>query len=143
LGALDEARHFVQARVAHWALAGRYVGIDVATMGIDTFASMLSVIDLATGRRTASAPATAPENRAESFISATSLSIDPAGTLVWVGSRSAVGAFTPIYEVRALGEHGDQLLDSGAHIKPSSLTLSGHELSWIDGAHQRHAQLAP
>jgi hypothetical protein len=143
LGALDVRGHLAPTRVAHYALAGRYAGIDVAAMGIDTFDSTLIVIDLATGRRTASAPATSPENRAESFITASSLVIDPRGTLAWIGARSAVGAFTPIYELRTLGAHGDRLLDSGAHIRPASLTLTAHRLSWIDGATRRHAKLVP
>ena len=143
LGALGVRGRFPHTRVTLYALAGRYAGIDVAAMGIDTFDSTLIVIDLATGRRVASAPATSPENRAESFITARSLVIDPGGTVAWVGARSAVGAFTPIYEVRALSAHGDRLLDSGTHIRPASLALTAHQLSWTDGTMRRHAQLEP
>jgi hypothetical protein len=143
LGALAVRGHFGSTRVAHFALAGHYAGIDTADMGIDTLDATLGVFDLATGHRTAIAAATSPENRAESFISASSLAIDSAGTLAWVGARSAVGAFTPIYEVRTLGARGDQLLDSGAHIKAGSLTLRGHRLSWSDGGHERQAELTP
>lgn len=143
LGVLTVSGHFAQTRVAHYALAGRYAGIDEADMGIDTFSSQLGVYDLASGRRTAMAPATSPENRAESFITASSLLIDPAGTLAWVGRRSAVGAFTPIYEVRTLGASGDRLLDSSTRIKASSLALRGRTLTWLDGTNRRHAQLQP
>jgi len=143
LGPLGVRKRFQPTRVAHYVLAGRYAGIDVAAMGVDTFDSTLVVIDLASGRRTASAPATSPENRAESFITASSLVIDTRGTLAWIGARSAVGAFTPTYEVRALGAHGDELLDAGAHIKTGSLALAAGQLSWTDGTTRRHAQLRP
>ena len=143
LGPLAARGRLAPTRVAQYALAGSYAGIDLAAMGIDTFDSKLVVIDLATGRRTASAPATSPENRAESFITANSLVIDQSGTIAWVGRRSAVGAFTPTYEIRTLGAHGGRLLDSGAHIRAASLVLSGHDLSWTDGTRRRHAKLEP
>jgi hypothetical protein len=143
LGVLSVGGHFAQTRVAHYALAGHYAGIDLADMGIDTFSSQVSVYDLDSGRRTATAPATSPENRAESFITVSSLVIDPAGTLAWVGRRSAVGAFTPIYEVRTLGASRDRLLDTSTRIEASSLALRGHALSWLDGTSRRHASLEP
>ena len=87
-------------RVALYALSPRFAGIDSVRMGVDTFASSVSIVDLSRGATIASAPATTPENRAEAFISATALAIDRHGTLAWIGSRSAVGAFpAPIYEV--------------------------------------------
>jgi len=142
LGALASRAHFERTRVAAYALSGRFAGLDVAQMGIDVFSSSVMVIDLKTGRSVATAPATSPEHRAESFVTVHGMVIDPAGTLAWIGERSAVGALTPVYEVRTLGRAGDRLLDSGAHIRPGSLTLHGRLLGWEDTT-QRTSQLSP
>jgi len=102
----------------------------------------VSVVDLATGATLTSAPATTPENRAESFIAVTSIVIDRHGTVAWIGSRSAVGAFTPIYEVHALDAEGqDRLLASGVAIAPRSLALTGETLSWRQRGRARTATI--
>src|SRR5580692_7811226 len=102
LGAAPSARPLASVRVALFALSPGYAGIDTATMGIDTFSSVVSVVDLRSGATRASAPATTPERRAESFVTVRSIAIDPHGTVAWIGSRSAVGAFTPVNEVHTL-----------------------------------------
>ena len=100
-------------------------------MGVDTLGSSVSVVDLATAATLASAPATTPEDRAESFIAVTALVIDRRGTIAWIGSRSAVGAFTPIYEVHTLSAAGrNRLLASGAGLAPRSLLLYGTRILW-------------
>ena len=94
------------------------------------------------GRTLASAPATSPERRAESFITVTAIVIDRHGTLAWIGSRSAVGAFPPVDEVRTLTRSGrERLLASGTTIARSSLRLAGETLRWRAGGRQASAAL--
>ena len=144
LGGAPGVRRLGATRVALYALAPREAGIDTITMGIDTFASQVSIVDLHTGRTVASAPATTPEMRAESFITVTVLAIDARGTLAWIGSRSAIGSSTPTYEVHALTAAGARrLLASSTKIAPHSLTLHGRTLGWVDGGSARTATLAP
>ena len=131
LGAAPAVRLPGAPRVALYALGPRYAGIALASMGVDTSSSVVAVVDLRSGRTVARAPATTPERRAESFISVTALLLDPHGTLAWIGARSAVGAFTPIFEVHTLTTAGaNHLLASSAQIDPRSLTLAGETLHW-------------
>ncbi len=58
-------------RVEREVLAGRYAGVDLAQMGVDTFQSSVRVVDLASGATVASAPAAAPELRGPKFIQST------------------------------------------------------------------------
>jgi hypothetical protein len=131
-------------RIVRYALNGKFAGIDVLANGVDTLNSTVSVVDLGTGKTLHTAPATGPENRAEAFISVASpLVIDAHGTLAWIGSRSAVGAFSPVYELRTLGARGDKLLDSSRKIRPASLVLHGDAISWVDDGLRRAAILTP
>jgi hypothetical protein len=144
LGILENSRALGGTHIALHVLDGRYAGIDLRANGIDTLGSTVRVVDLASGRTVASASATSPENRAESFISvASQLVIDAHGTLAWIGSRSAVGAFRPVFEVRTLGSGGERLLDSGPRIRPKTLALHGRVLTWSDDGRGREATLSP
>jgi len=141
LGVAPGTRRLGATHVARYALAPRFAGIATVTNGVDTLASTVSVFDLAAGAPVAMAPATTPERRAESFVSVVALVIDPHGTLAWIGERSAVGAFTPIYEVHALAGTIDQLLASSPKIAARSLALSGETLSWRESGRTRSAKL--
>ena len=129
-------------RVERQVLGGRYAGVDLAQMGVDTFASMVKVVDLASGRTVAGAAATAPLPRPESFIEVSAMAITPRGTLAWIGSASAIGLPAPTYEVRTLHGASDRLLAHGARIDPHSLVLSGTTLRWRQGGRTRTAPLA-
>ena len=129
-------------RIAREVLAGHFAGVDVAQMGVDTFASTVKIVNLATGATVGSAPATAPLRRAESFIQVTAMAITPAGTLAWIGSASAIGMLTPIYEVRTLHGASEHLLASGPKISPHSLVLSGTTLRWRANGRTHTASLA-
>jgi len=119
-------------RVARYALAGRYAGVDLAQMGVDTFASSVKIVDLQRGTTIASAPATSPERRAESFISVTAMAINANGLLAWIGTRSAVGAFQPIYELHVLSAKVRAEVSSGT-APLVELALSLTRLSWREG----------
>jgi hypothetical protein len=138
LGAAPGQRRLAATRIGLYALSPRYVGFDTVQMGVDNLDATVSIVDLATGAAVARVPATTPEDRAESFIGVRALTIDRAGTLAWIGSRSGVGAFTPIYEVHTLDAGGDdRLLASGADIAPRSLALRGTQLRWRQGGRLR------
>ena len=144
LGGAPSARRLGATRVALYALTTRYAGIDTLTMGVDNLASKVSIVDLRSGATLASEPATTPELRAESFVAVTAIDLDAAGTLAWIGSRSAVGAFTPIYEVHTLTAAGSaRLLASGPKIAPHSLALRGEMLSWRQAGRTRTRTIAP
>jgi hypothetical protein len=102
LGTLHGTTAFPARRVVLYALSARYVGIDTLDMGVDTLASTVSLVDLATGRLVASAPATSPERAAESFSTVTAMRVDSIGVLAWVGRRSSIGALKPVYELHAI-----------------------------------------
>jgi len=129
-------------RVAREVLAGRFAGVDVAQMGVDTFASSVKIVDLASGATLASAPATAPLARPESFIQVAAMAITRGGTLAWIGSASAIGMPTAIYEVRTLRARADRLLARGSGIDPHSLALSGTTLRWRAGGRAYSAVLS-
>jgi len=144
LGGAPSGSRLGATRVALYAVTPRYAGIDTLRMGVDTLASSVSIVDLRSGATLASAPASTPENRAESFQSASALVLAPDGTLAWIGSRSAVGAFAPIREVHTLDAAGaERMLASGTAIAPHSLALSGGTLRWTQDGHARHAPLRP
>ena len=144
LGGAPSGSRLGATRVALYAVTPRYAGIDTLRMGVDTLASSVSIVDLRSGATLASAPASTPENRAESFQSASALVLAPDGTLAWIGSRSAIGSSTPTYEVHALTAAGARrLLASSTKIAPHSLTLHGRTLGWVDGGSAHAATLAP
>ena len=66
--------------------------------------------------------------------------IDDHGTVAWIGSRSAVGQRTPVFEVHTLTSAGrNRLLASASTIDPRSLKLSDEALRWVEGSTQ-HVQ---
>jgi hypothetical protein len=78
---------------------------------------------------------------AEAFQSVGSVVVRANGAVAWIGlEHSIVGGSTAI-EVHASGAGGDQVLDSGSRIDPTSLRLHGSRLSWSDGGATRHATL--
>ena len=119
-------------RVVREVLAGRYAGIDLAQMGVDTFASSVKIVDLESGKTVAAAPATSPERRAESFVTVRAMAINANGVLAWIGARSAVGAFQPVYELHVLSSTVRAIVSSGTTplAKPQ---LSLTRLSWREG----------
>lgn len=141
LGTLRGTVPFPATRIVLYALSSGYAGIDTVQMGVDTFASTVSLVDLRTGATLATAPATTPERRAESFVSVTAMVLDAKGTLAWIGRRSAIGVPHPTYEIHALNAARNRLLASAEDISPTSLRLHGETLSWQAGGHSRSATL--
>ena len=119
-------------RIAREVLAGRYAGVDVAQMGVDTFESSVKLVNLESGATVASAPATSPERRAESFITVRAMAINAKGVLAWIGARSAVGAFQPVYELHVLSSTVRAIVSSGT-IPLAKLQLGLTRLSWREG----------
>jgi hypothetical protein len=141
LGPLRGTVPFPATRVTLYALSDRYAGIDRVQMGVDTFNSAVSLVDLRTGATLATAPAAAPEPRPESFITVGSMVVDARGTLAWIGQRSAIGVPAPSFEVHALNAASDRLLAAGAAIAAKSLTLRGETISWREHGRTRSATL--
>jgi hypothetical protein len=141
LGALRGTVPFPATRIALYALGSRYAGIDKTVMGVDTFNSTVTLIDLRTGVVTATAAATTPPRRPQSFITVASMVVDSKGTLAWIGQRSAIGLPAPTFEVHALTASHNRLLASAANIAPKSLQLHGETLTWHAGGQTKSAQL--
>ncbi|MGH2851650.1 MAG: hypothetical protein ACRDLP_13650 [Solirubrobacteraceae bacterium] len=128
-------------RVGVYALAGRYAGTDVVQMGVDTLSSTVFVTDLGSGGTVATAAATTPENRAESFTSVSALKVTSSGALAWIGRRSAVGVPKATFEVHTLRGGSNHLLATSTAIAPHSLALKGSTLSWSQGGRTRTARM--
>ncbi|HEY7965831.1 MAG TPA: hypothetical protein VID68_02280 [Solirubrobacteraceae bacterium] len=139
LGALRGTRPAPGTRIALFALAGRFAGVDTAQMGIDTFDSTVSLRDLRNPQLVVSAPATNPERRPESFITVSALCVNRDGALAWIGRRSAIGVPEPTYELHLLTGGLNRIEATGA-AKLANLTLTATTLSWTDatGRHSRH-----
>ena len=133
LGTLRGTVPFPAARIVLYALSGGYAGTDTVQMGVDTFGSTVSLVDLRTGATLATAPATTPERRAESFITVTSMAVNATGTLAWVGRRSAIGVSSPTYELHALTA-GHNVVVSVGTIPLVALRLGEKRLSWREGS---------
>jgi hypothetical protein len=127
--------------VGVYALSGRYAGTDVVQMGVDNLASTVFVTNLATGGTVATAPATTPERRGESFVTVTAMKVTSSGALAWIGRRSAIGAPTPVFEVHTLRGGSNHVLATGTKIGPTSLALKGSTLSWSDGGTKHTARM--
>ena len=90
LGALQGTVALPAVRITRYLLAGRYVGFDTIQMGVDTFNSTVTLIDLQNGVR-ADSPATAPLARPESFRTVTQMAISADGIVAWIGRAAAIG----------------------------------------------------
>lgn len=131
LGALAGTSAAPATRITRYLLAGRYVAFDTVEMGVDTFSSTVTLIDLANGVR-ADSPAAPPLPRPESFRTVTQMALDADGIVAWIGRASAIGLPKPDYYVRALSASSSFATHITAS-RPTDLRLSGHQLSWRDG----------
>jgi hypothetical protein len=138
LGPGPALRH--PTRIALEALAGRFAGVDVAQMGVDTFASSVKIVDLATGATVAHAPATSPERAAESFVEVAAMAINANGVLAWIGRRSSIGALQPVYELHVLSSKARVEVAQGT-IALADLQLSLTKLSWREGRSGPHKSI--
>jgi hypothetical protein len=122
-------------------LGGRFAGYALRSMGVDTGASRVRVLDLRSGRVIDDSAATSPVTRPESFTAATALVVNSRGHVAWVGSKRAIGVSRPTYEVRKIDSPAETLLDAGPDIGAQSLRLRGAQLSWTHGRGRRKARL--
>ena len=138
LGALKGTPGSPATRVARYLLASPYAAIDSFDMGVDTFNSSVSIVDLRSGKTIATAPATSPEARPESFISVAAMALNRDGDLAWIGRRSAIGVPKPTYELHLLqGKHDDTV--AAGTIPILTLALTTTTLSWTDKGGSRHS----
>ena len=138
LGSLRGSAPFPARRVTLlFALSSRYAATDTVDMGVDTLSSSVTLVDLRTGATVATAPATTPANRPESFLTVTAIAVNANGVAAWIGKRSAIGQPKPVCEVHALVGAKDRLLASGT-TKVAALHLQGNKLSW-QAAGQTHS----
>jgi hypothetical protein len=128
--------------VEHATLGGHFAGYALRSMGVDNGSTRVRVTDLRSGRMIDDTAATSPFPRPESFTAVTALVLNTRGHVAWVGSKSAVGASRPTYEVRKIDSPAEALLDAGPDIGPRSLRLRGTQLSWSHGRGRRTARLA-
>jgi hypothetical protein len=103
--------------------------------------SQIRVFNLRTGRRLRQSFALDPSDPA----SASSRPCPSVARLVITGTGGAAWATTstsgwPYVEVRKNDKHGQATLDRGA-IRPSSLRLRGHVLSWVRAGVRHHVRL--
>jgi hypothetical protein len=128
LGALKGTVLTPATRITRYLLAGRYVAFDTVQMGVDTFSSTVTLIDLENGVR-ADSPATPPLPRPESFKTVTEMALSADGIVAWIGRTSAIGLPKPYYYVRAITASSS----FGVNVPgstPTDLRLVGHQLSW-------------
>ena len=131
LGTLRGTVPFPATRIALYALSGRYAGIDTAQMGVDTFSSTVTLVDLRHRRDARDArPRRRPSGGPSPSSRVTAMAIDANGTLAWIGRRSAIGVPTPTYEVHALNARPQPPARERRRHRPNSLRLHGDTLSW-------------
>jgi hypothetical protein len=132
LGALAARPGSPATRVARYVLTGRFAAIDTVVMGVDTFSSTLSVRDLRSGARLASAPAAKAPARPESFVSVTQMALNRNGVLAWVARSSSVGQHQPRYGLFVL-EHRQVAALAAGTVPLLSLRLTHTAVSWQFG----------
>lgn len=114
-------------------------GFIVDQAGVDTGSTTLTIVNLARDRvvHTVSASYVVPR----SYHSLVAYVVSASGNIAWSEVSSiGLGSERTVKIRRELG-HTITTLDQGANIRPSSLRLNGHSVSWIAGGHRRHARL--
>jgi hypothetical protein len=110
---------------------GRFVAFDLVQCGRDGCqGGGIRVLDVRTGRRRAGGQT--PDGASP----VTDLALSAAGSVAWV---RPVG--DGVLEVRALGRHGERLLDAGPDVEPGSLALSRASVYWTRGGAPHSAPL--
>jgi hypothetical protein len=125
-------------RIARFALAAPYVALDTVQIGVDDFASSVSIIDLRSGVRLANDAAAKAPPRAEFFITVTELALNANGVLAWVARIGAVAQAQPNYELHLLEHRSNEIVAAGT-IPIVGLALTRRRVSWSeDHAGPRH-----
>jgi Tol biopolymer transport system component len=123
------------------ALAGRYVGYEIESEGTDVgrYADLF-VADLRSGRVIRSTNSVDPST-GSSYADVRRLVITRAGSIAWVVRPLTEDDRRLPYQVHKFDRSGARMLDSGRRIRPKSLTLHGHRISWRNGQNRRSARL--
>jgi hypothetical protein len=132
LGSLQGTHLAPATRVVRYVLASPYAGVDSVQMGVDTFASTVSMVDLRDGATVTRSPATTPMPQAESFSTVKQLAIDHLGVIAWIGKRTAIGDPDTIYELHVDTRKVSGTI-AGGTAPISQLSLSDKTLSYRIG----------
>lgn len=133
-------RALAQSRVGPVAVAGDLAAYGRSSFGVDTVSASVVVRRLTDGTEVKQLQATRAVG-AEAFESIGSVAVLANGAVAWIGSEHSIVGHRSAIEVHAAGAGGDQILDSGPNVDPSSLRLHGSRLTWVDGGATRHATL--
>ena len=116
-------------------LAGRFVGIAWIVAGTED--SQVDVRDLRTGRLLHTAQMVGDPETVGPHVSA--LVLRGNGSVAWIGIGSYFDEATEnyTYGVEKFDTAGRRRLDQGPDVDPTSLHLSGSDLSWTHGAETR------
>jgi hypothetical protein len=132
LGSLQGTHLAPATRVVRYVLASPFAGVNTVQMGVDTFASTVSMVDLRTGATITRSQATTPMPQAESFSTVKALAIDHLGVIAWIGKRTAIGDPDTIYELHVDTRKVSGTM-AGGTAPISQLSLSDKTLSYRIG----------
>jgi hypothetical protein len=127
-------------RAGPFALAAGDVAYGATSCGVDFSSSEVIVRSLVDGHTLRHAPAT---NRSlvEQEGGLQSLVLKADGSVGWIATEQSLGTHQRLLQLFKDDNGGLKLLDSGLGLLPSSLKLSGSQLTWRDNARSRHATL--
>jgi len=134
------ARALSESQVGPVAVAGDLAAYGLRSFGVDTVSASVVIRRLTDGTEVKQLRATRAVG-AEAFESIGSVAVLANGAVAWIGSERSIVGHRSAIQVHAAGAGGDQVLDSGPNIGPTSLRLHGSRLSWVDGGATRHATL--
>lgn len=129
-------------------LAGRFVAFEDFVEAPRTLKYAVRVFDLRTGRKVRDAPTgpTPPEADRETQFGVavgigptTGLRLRATGGVAWIARNRYVPE--PQFQVRKNDRTGHTELAAGADIQPSSLTLSGSLLGWVEAGQEQKVRL--
>jgi hypothetical protein len=117
------------------AVAGPLIAYAVSSCGVDMSTTKVLVRRLTDGAILATSPSVSVSTGPESIQSVSSIVVNSAGHVAWIGSSRSILAHRRVVEVLEQAGHGLRVLDSDRSIAPGSLRLQGTTLSWKqDGA---------
>ncbi len=141
---LPSERHFGLSRsVGQFVLAGNIVGYIETRHGVDSGATTLIVVEVASRR-------TLHEIAAGHYVDAgfvfsegvTDFVVSNRGSIAWIAERKQRGSSEEERTVQVVGPTGIVTVDDASTtIDPTSLQLLGHTLSWSDGGVRRTAPM--
>jgi hypothetical protein len=127
-------------RAGPFALAGSDVAYGATSCGIDFSSTEVIVRSLLNGHTLRNAPAT-NQSLVEQEGGLQSLVLKADDSVAWIATERSLGSRQRLLQVFKYDESGLKLLDSGLGVPPSSLELSGSQLTWRHDGTSRRATL--